>query len=349
MGTSLGVSDTMALISSKLSKLVPWSGCALFLYEPETERCAAVLRPAWTRRGCSNATLAVGQGLSGWVARNRRSLINADPRVSFEAAGIPEPTVLNAALVCPLYFEDGFLGCLALYHTTPNYYAEDHRRLLERVGRAGGRRHPQLDRLRADAGRLAHRSADRPAEPAVAVRPPVARAVARRAAEERGGADRDGRRRIQGHQRHLRPQRRRRGAARHLPGELQQALRPYDLCVRYAGDEFIVVLADCSREAAEAKRQRTAGAGLREIELVVRPGRVVRLAVSAGVAVFPHDGATYETLLAEADQRMYRDKADAAAETCRSRVVGARRISRAGAVRVRARARASRPAFPKRP
>src|SRR3954469_25478338 len=30
MGTSLGVSDTMALISSKLSKIVSWSGCALF-------------------------------------------------------------------------------------------------------------------------------------------------------------------------------------------------------------------------------------------------------------------------------------------------------------------------------
>src|SRR5207245_11332260 len=38
MGTSLGVSDTMALISSKLSKLVPWSGCALFLYDSGTER-----------------------------------------------------------------------------------------------------------------------------------------------------------------------------------------------------------------------------------------------------------------------------------------------------------------------
>ena len=35
----------------------------------------------------------------------------------------------------------------------------------------------------------------------------------------------------------------------------------------------------------------------------------MRLAVSAGVAVFPHDGTTYEALLAEADQRMYRDKA----------------------------------------
>src|SRR5262245_62939264 len=41
MGSSLGVSDTMALISSKLSNIVPFSCCALFLYgeESETLRC----------------------------------------------------------------------------------------------------------------------------------------------------------------------------------------------------------------------------------------------------------------------------------------------------------------------
>src|SRR5947209_12827795 len=41
MGSSLGVSDTMALISSKLSNIVPFSCCALFLYsdENETLRC----------------------------------------------------------------------------------------------------------------------------------------------------------------------------------------------------------------------------------------------------------------------------------------------------------------------
>ena len=33
MSTSLGVADTMALISSKLTKIVPWSGCSLFLYD----------------------------------------------------------------------------------------------------------------------------------------------------------------------------------------------------------------------------------------------------------------------------------------------------------------------------
>ena len=53
MGTSLGVADTMALISSKLSKIMPWSGCALFLQQPRRRLAAsAVSPPASTRRGC---------------------------------------------------------------------------------------------------------------------------------------------------------------------------------------------------------------------------------------------------------------------------------------------------------
>jgi GGDEF domain-containing protein len=44
------------------------------------------------------------------------------------------------------------------------------------------------------------------------------------------------------------------------------------------------------------------------VELRVGPEQVLRLAVSAGTAVFPDDGVTYDALLATADRRMYRDK-----------------------------------------
>jgi diguanylate cyclase (GGDEF)-like protein len=97
-------------------------------------------------------------------------------------------------------------------------------------------------------------------------------------------------------------------ALREVATALQGALRPYDLCVRYAGDEFIVVLADCSREAAEAKR-RELQTLIAEIQVEVRAGKRLRLGASAGAAVFPSDGATYEALLAAADHLMYRDKA----------------------------------------
>ena len=70
----------------------------------------------------------------------------------------------------------------------------------------------------------------------------------------------------------------------------------------------MVVLADCDREAADAKVQELQDR-VSEIELEVRTGKRMRLAASAGASVFPHDGTTYEALLADADQRMYRDKA----------------------------------------
>ena len=44
------------------------------------------------------------------------------------------------------------------------------------------------------------------------------------------------------------------------------------------------------------------------VELEVRPDVRIPMLISAGTAVFPHDGASYEALLAKADSRMYRDK-----------------------------------------
>ena len=98
-------------------------------------------------------------------------------------------------------------------------------------------------------------------------------------------------------------------ALREVAGALQTALRPYDLCVRYAGDEFIVVLVGLlARE-----RPRPSGGSCRSASARSRsrcgPAAHPRSAASAGAAVFPHDGTTYEALLADADQRMYRDKA----------------------------------------
>ena len=75
MGTSLGVSDTMALISAKLSNLVPFSCAALFLFDEETEtlRCR---RDRHRRRHhpAGDGSLRRRDRLGG---RNRRPLVNA--------------------------------------------------------------------------------------------------------------------------------------------------------------------------------------------------------------------------------------------------------------------------------
>jgi diguanylate cyclase (GGDEF)-like protein len=96
-------------------------------------------------------------------------------------------------------------------------------------------------------------------------------------------------------------------ALREVAAALRSAIRPYDICIRYAGDEFIVVLSGCGADEAEHKRvdlQRAVDG----VRFEPRPGRTLPLAISVGAAVFPADGDSYETLLATADSRMYRDK-----------------------------------------
>ena len=265
------------------------------------------LRRRRRRAAAAERDAAVGHGLSGWVARNRRTLINGDPRVTFEAAGLASDISLKSAIVCPLQFNDTFIGCLALYHVEPNHYTEDHRRLLERVAEQAGAvihnsivfEQTQEDSLTDPLTGLPNRRSmfvhlSRELSRAERLKSEVAIIV----------MDIDGFKAINDTYGHNVGDH----ALREVATALQGALRPYDLCVRYAGDEFIVVLADCSREAADAKR-RELQARIAEIELDVRAGKRLRLGASAGAAVFPHDGATYEALLADADHRMYRDKA----------------------------------------
>jgi diguanylate cyclase (GGDEF)-like protein/putative nucleotidyltransferase with HDIG domain len=307
MGTSLGVSDTMALISSKLSKIVSWSGCALFLNNPESDTLKCRFAAGVDAPRLLNVAMKVGHGLSGWVARNRRTLINGDPRVTFGAVGLAGELSLNSAIVCPLYYNDTFIGCLALYHVEPNHYTEDHRRLLERIAEQAGAvihnsivfEQTQEDSLTDPLTGLPNRRSlfvhlSRELSRAERLKSEVAIVV----------MDIDGFKAINDTYGHNVGDH----ALREVAAALQTTLRPYDLCVRYAGDEFIVVLGDCSRKDAELKR-RELQARVSEIQLDGRAGKQLRLGASAGAAVFPEDGNTYEELLATADHFMYRDKA----------------------------------------
>jgi diguanylate cyclase (GGDEF)-like protein/putative nucleotidyltransferase with HDIG domain len=307
MGTSLGIGDTMALISSKLKKIVPWSGCSLFLVQPDgmTLKCRFVSGVG--TEPLLNTTLALGQGLAGWAARNRRTLVNADPRLTFEALGIESDHGLHSAVVTPLTVNDTFIGCLTLYHTQPNRYTEDHRRLLERVAeQAGPVIHNSIVFEQTQEDSLTDPLTSLPNRRSMFAH--LARELVRAERLERELGlivmDIDEFKAINDSFGHHAGDR----ALREVADALQGALRSYDLCVRYAGDEFIIVLAECTHEAVEAKRLELQEC-ISKIQIEVRPGTFLRLAASAGAAVFPHDGRSYEALLAEADHRMYRDKA----------------------------------------
>ena len=98
-------------------------------------------------------------------------------------------------------------------------------------------------------------------------------------------------------------------ALRDVARAMRGAIRPYDSCVRYAGDEFVIVLSGCGPAAAELKRLELQQV-LDELHFEAMPGaRPWRSAAASGWRRSRPTATRYEALLATADRRMYEDKA----------------------------------------
>src|SRR5215510_9323204 len=247
MGTSLGVADSMSHIASKLSSLVPFCACSLFLYDKDAESLRCAFSIGTDAELLRQLELHNGQGLTGWVARNRRSLVNARPSADLDAAGLSVPTSLQSALVCPLVIDGRVIGTIAVYSTTPSFYNDDHRRLLDRVCE-------QAAAVIKNAIVYEETHEASLTDPLTGL--PNTRFMVKHLARELARAERLGSEvslivmdvdefkvinDTHGH--HVGDL-----ALREIAQVLRAAIRPYDVCVRYAGDEFIVVLAGCGAE-----------------------------------------------------------------------------------------------------
>jgi diguanylate cyclase (GGDEF)-like protein/putative nucleotidyltransferase with HDIG domain len=306
MGTTLGVSETMEHIASKLSRVVPFDTCALYLYSEERDALQCRFAAGIDAEMLLPLSVRNGEGLTGWVTRNRRALVNGRPSADLHAAGLVRPTQLESALVCPLVSENTVIGTLAVYHTAESFYSDDHRRLLDRVCEQASaviRNAIVFDQT--------HEASLTDALTGLPNTRFMFKHISRELARtQRLGAevsllvlDLNGFKDINDTYGHHAGDR----ALREVSTVLRALIRPYDVCARYAGDEFIVVLPGCSRDEAESKR-RELQRGVERIHFEPVPGTAIPMSISAGAAVFPHDGDTYETLLAVADQRMYKDK-----------------------------------------
>ena len=282
---------------------MPFSACALFLYSDSNDMLTAALRPASTPSCFSSSASRSGQGLTGWVARNRRPLVNARPSADLEAMNSDAPTELQSALVCPLIFGDRFIGTLAVYHTEPSFYRDDHRRLLDRVCE-------QAAAVINNSIVFEQTQEDSLTDPLTGL--PNTRFMFMHLTRELARADRlksevsllvmdlnDFKDINDNHGHHI--------------GD--RALRAVPACCAPRSVRTTSAFAtpatssssccpDAGREEAEDKRIELQAA----IDARVRgaPGVRLPLSISAGAAVFPHDGDSYESLLAKADSRMYR-------------------------------------------
>jgi diguanylate cyclase (GGDEF)-like protein/putative nucleotidyltransferase with HDIG domain len=294
LGSSLGVDEAMALIRDKVNRLVPFVTCALFLGDDE--------------RGfiCRYAHGAGTEALLKWSPKSWSELSLRLPSCADGRDGRGEDLV--SVLPCRLMFDGRLIGALAIYHTAPTRYTDEHRRLLGRVSEQAAavihnstryeqtRHESQTDAL---TGLPNRRSFERQ------LRAGLTRAVQTQTTASLVVLDLDRLKEINDTYGHEAGDR----ALRAIGTVLRSTVRETDLCARFAGDEFVIVLWNCD-PAHERHRITDVQNAVSAYPFEPRQGVRVPLSISAGCARFPADGTMLDDLLIAADERMYQDKAE---------------------------------------
>jgi diguanylate cyclase (GGDEF)-like protein/putative nucleotidyltransferase with HDIG domain len=302
LGNSLSLGETLSVLSVRLKRLVPYDAIAAYVLR-DTQ-----LVPEFVSgdnfRIFASLQIPLGSGLSGWVADNRKPIINGDPAVETGLVTGEHAAPLKSAISVPLEGLQGVVGVLTLYHSQPDSYTQDHLRILGAISSKVAF---------AVENALAYREAENSATTDYLTELPNVRSLFLHLDRELARCKRhhdpltvmvcdlDGFKRINDCFGHIEGNR----VLRQFSKALQTSCRQYDYIARMGGDEFVIVAPGLSASAAE-----TRGECLNELARAA--GREISgddgLSVSVGYAIYPQDGADAEKLLAEADRRMYLQK-----------------------------------------
>src|SRR6185503_20291451 len=101
LGNSLSLSETLSVLSGRLKRLVPYDAIATYIGRGHE------LLPEFVNgdnfRLFASLRIPNGEGLSGWVAQNRKPMLNGNP--AMEHGYVPDPTKfspLRSAISIPL-------------------------------------------------------------------------------------------------------------------------------------------------------------------------------------------------------------------------------------------------------
>jgi diguanylate cyclase (GGDEF)-like protein/putative nucleotidyltransferase with HDIG domain len=303
LGASLSLGETLSVFSVKLKLTVPYDAIAIYI------RRGDELIPEYVNgdnyRLFASLRIPVGHGLSGWVAQNKKPIVNGNPSVEPGYLNDPDKfSTLRSALALPLEGVSGVIGVLALYRAEKDAFTSDHLRILLAVS---GKMALAIENA------LKYQQAESSATTDYLTGLPNARSLFLQLDRELARCKRDnvsltlmvcdmnGFKKINDRFGHLEGNR----VLRLFAQALKDSCREYDYVARMGGDEFVVIAPGLPADAAAKKVEqirplaRQAGFDVCGEEI---------LSLSVGMAVSPDDGNDAEQLLTQADRRMYLEK-----------------------------------------
>jgi diguanylate cyclase (GGDEF)-like protein/putative nucleotidyltransferase with HDIG domain len=307
IGSSLNLNDTVTLVSNKLRAIVPFDTCTIFVVDEKSGRAVAAHVAGEHADVFKDRRMNVGDGITGWVIANARSMCNASPEL--DLVGIPEEVArkFRGVLVSPLLREDGAFGAITLYSKSRTSYSTEHVRLLESVCQhASSALNNALTYEKTKDSALIDPLTELPNARAFYMMLEQKIAECQRMTNESVAVlsmDVDDFKGINDRYGHAIGDR----VLASVAGVIRKELRQMDILTRYAGDEFVAIMPMASTNMAASIGERVRRA-VEEQRFSVRTGTVAKLGMSLGVACFPEDGETTEELLTSAARKMQSNK-----------------------------------------
>jgi diguanylate cyclase (GGDEF)-like protein/putative nucleotidyltransferase with HDIG domain len=303
LGNSLSLNETLSVVSVRLKRLVPYDSIAVYVLRDQK------LVPEYVNgenfRLFSSLEIPVGEGLSGWVAQNRKPILNGNP--SLEAGYMSDPgkfSTLRSALAVPLEGLNGAVGVLALYRAEKDAFTKDNLRILLAISSKVSL---------AVENALKYRQVENSATIDYLTSLPNARSLFLRLDSELARCrrmniplavlvcDLDGFKQVNDSYGHLMGNK----VLSSVAIGLKANCREYDYVARMGGDEFVLLLPHITPESVDERINQLVRIATEAGELI--PGKRF-LSMSVGEAFYPIDGKNAEELLATADRRMYKSK-----------------------------------------
>lgn len=307
IGSSLNLSDTVSLVSNKLRAIVPFDTCIIYVVDEKSGRAVAAHVAGEHAEVFSHRRMNIGDGITGWVIANARSMCNASPEL--DLVGVPEDVArtYRGVLVSPLLREDGAFGAITLYSKSRTSYTTEHVRLLESVCQhASSALNNALTFEKTKESALVDPLTELPNARGFYMMLEQRIAECQRMSNESLAVvsmDIDDFKAINDQYGHATGDR----VLASVAGVIRKELRQMDILTRYAGDEFVAIMPMASTHMAAAIGERISSA-VEAQRFAVRPGTLVQLGISIGVACYPDEGDTTEELLTAAARKMQSNK-----------------------------------------
>jgi len=291
-----GVEEACGAVSRQLLRLAPASLVVFFRRDEAADELAAVYASGYGEALVQDLRMPLGHKVSGWVAANSRSVINADSALDLEDRLNGLEPRFKSLLSVPLMHAGASVGVVTLYTLRAQAFREDHRQALELVSGAiaeAFERGLEHDRSRLDlfpeeelAGVASRRSLD------------DLLARDRRRATETGRS------------RAVLCLKNNDGPAMmlHAMMAVSHSTRIADLIFRPTEDSLVVLMKDADAAAEDLVIQRVAAA--LPADIVAPPSEASPLHL--GFACSPRDGDYWSDLLNAAQRRAWRAPADPA-------------------------------------